>query len=423
MSYSFGWWDFIEIDGEPQMVCRDSDERVVMVRDLEEPWLAKAIAEHPKRPADRWKRFEYRHEEFWFPLIVNWMPEEGRILVDYNLSSELWRQETNADTEYPPYGGWVRVDDMVPDAFWSWKNFNSEKTEIFQIINEFSKIENGLYLVGGYLQGEWIPELQIKEHTYQIPTPRFNKYYNDNESSFKREFAYPINMSSLGSWKFHCGTAFEANTIMKNKGSALELSCLLQYEEYDDPIPYPSLEGGRYCFLIGENHNFVIQMLYNDPNGYTGATYYRFWDADSSFVEIAVDQKDFSDNALLKSFSTGSKKYVWLGEKFLPFEEAFNELDLSLSYCNWIRREISQAWFSWKPLKSAIFENTAKDMDVRNDHIDDFSEKFYDLSEPGEKVSATYTLLRERAGISTLSRYRLFYLNNFNISEKLVGNS
>jgi len=120
MSYAFGWWDFVEIDGEPQMVCRDSDERVVMVGDLEEPWLAKAIAEHPKRPSDRWKRFEYRHDEFWFPLIVNWVPEEGHVLVDYNLSSELWRIETNAETEYPPYGGWVRVDDMVPDAFWCW---------------------------------------------------------------------------------------------------------------------------------------------------------------------------------------------------------------------------------------------------------------------------------------------------------------
>ena len=135
MSYVFGWWDFVEVDGEQQMVCRDSDERVVMVRDLEKPWLAKACAEHPKRPADRWKRFEYRHAEFWFPLIVNWVPDEGRILVDYNLSSELWRLETNADTEYPPYGGWVRVDDMVPDAFWCWpgilevirKNTSKEK--------------------------------------------------------------------------------------------------------------------------------------------------------------------------------------------------------------------------------------------------------------------------------------------------------
>lgn len=412
MSYAFGWWNYEEINNEPQMICRDSDERVVMVGDLAEPWLAKAIATHPKRPEDRWKRFEYRHEEFWFPLIVSWVPEEGRILVDYNLSSEAWRQETNAETEYPPYGAWVRVDDMVSDAFWSWENFNSEKTEIFQIVNEFSKIKNGLYLVGGYLQADWIPELQTKEHIYQIPTPRYNSYYHENGSPFRREFSYPINMSSLGKWKFHCCTAFEANTIMKNKNSELELSGLLQYEEYDDPIPYPSLKGKRYCFLIGEDHNSVIQMLYNDPNGYTGATYYRFWDADSSFVEIAVSQNNFSDNTLLKSFSTGSKKHIWLGEKFLPFETAFKELDLSLSYCNWIRREISQAWFSWKPLKAAIFENTAKDMDVRNDHVDDFSEKFYDLSEPGERVSATYTLIRERAGTLSKPRHRLLYLNN-----------
>ena len=117
MTYSFGWWDFVDGD-EPQMVCRDTDESVVNVGALDEPWLSRAQGEHPNRPADKWRRFEYRHEEFWFPLIVNWQPEEGRCVVDYNLSSELWRQETNVDTEHPPYGGWVRVDDMVPDAFW-----------------------------------------------------------------------------------------------------------------------------------------------------------------------------------------------------------------------------------------------------------------------------------------------------------------
>ena len=160
MSYAFGWWDYEEIDNEPQMICRDSDERVVMVGDLPEPWLAKAIAEHPKRPADRWKRFEYRHEEFWFPLIVNWVPEEGRILVDYNLSSELWRLETNADTEHPPYGGWVRVDDMVPDAFWCWPGgilFNS------YLKAEQLKMTWGICLIGKWSCNLWEPNFFSRE--------------------------------------------------------------------------------------------------------------------------------------------------------------------------------------------------------------------------------------------------------------------
>lgn len=155
MGYAVGWWDFVEIGDEQQMICRDSDERVVMVGDLDGPWSSKAIAEHPKRPNDRWMRFEYRHEEFWFPLIVNWVPEEGRILVDYNLSSELWRIETNADTEYPPYGGWVRVDDMVPDAFWCWPGVLKGYLPRTQKQAQNKDWYNGITMSAGFLNGHW----------------------------------------------------------------------------------------------------------------------------------------------------------------------------------------------------------------------------------------------------------------------------
>ena len=75
MSYAFGWWDF-EDGAEPQMICRDTDERVVLVGAMAAPWRDKARAFHPEWPQGLWRRFEYRHTDFWFPLIVNWNPDE-----------------------------------------------------------------------------------------------------------------------------------------------------------------------------------------------------------------------------------------------------------------------------------------------------------------------------------------------------------
>lgn len=119
MSRTFGWWDFFD-GAEPQMICRDTDERIVNAGPLSDWWRDAATSRHPNLPGDRWRRFEYRHPEFRFPFVANWRPETGRAFIDYNLSSDVWREEFNSDNGHPPYGAWVRVDDMVPDAFWCW---------------------------------------------------------------------------------------------------------------------------------------------------------------------------------------------------------------------------------------------------------------------------------------------------------------
>lgn len=284
MSYTFGWWDFETINGEEQMICRDSDERVVKVGSLDEPWLGKACAEHPKRPTDRWMRFEYRHSEFWFPLIVNWVPEEGRILVDYNLSSELWRQETNAETEYPPYGGWVRVDDMVPDAFWCWPEGIFENA--YQA-EDVRKDDWGIFLIGKWHDRCWKSNLFAREcsyenywkvhesHTsvdaetsiagYSILTTHMNKHlrihhslsnfiklnYPENENKhklrqdFKRVLDNNIHDKSNLGWIFVFESVTNIQKLLDEMGGRL---CLPQFSA--DPEFYLDKHAGFHPYLL-----------------------------------------------------------------------------------------------------------------------------------------------------------------------------
>ena len=277
MSYAFGWWDYEEIYNEPQMICRDSDERVVMVCDLADPWLAKAIAEHPKRPADRWKRFEYRHEEFWFPLIVNWVPEEGRILVDYNLSSELWRQETNAETEYPPYGGWVRVDDMVPDAFWCWPEYLKS---LAAVINTCRYEGEGCKLYGIVTIGHWCGSRWYESskafhrinsnagHSAEEINFDGPELYNNHlriGSTFEQRYLeaeqmareiMPINqITSPSDWQFRLSTAEELNANINQSGIPdLEVTW---YHGADEP--YLVLEDGTYPYVFSSDYEFLLQ--------------------------------------------------------------------------------------------------------------------------------------------------------------------
>jgi len=54
------------------------------------------------------------------PLAVRWAPERGEIVLDHNKSAEIWRRETGAGTAAPPFGAFIRVDDLVSDALWCW---------------------------------------------------------------------------------------------------------------------------------------------------------------------------------------------------------------------------------------------------------------------------------------------------------------
>ncbi len=326
MSYAFGWWDFVEVDGEPQMVCRDSDERVVMVRDLEEPWLAKAIAEHPKRPESRWRRFEYRHEEFWFPLIVNWVPEEGRILVDYNLSSKLWRLETNAETEHPPYapyGGWVRVDDMVPDAFWCWP-----RGMLANLLHEEEQLKKswGICLIGKWHCDrwepvffsretqmlkyfalldytdepfEWIPDKYLRElylhfHGVYVKENLVDGGYPKLWDSKKREYIKVDHIprkfygqisdeSDGGEWVYTFDTVENAQAVFDSFGSRILLTDDLSKYNLCTSRPYVVQDflrndvADKRPFLLRQDGKAAIMMLSDFQREAQGSSFFFFW--------------------------------------------------------------------------------------------------------------------------------------------------
>jgi len=182
----------------------------------------------------------------------------------------------------------------------------------------------------------------------------------------------------------------------------------LHYDDYDDPIPYPSVAGGRYWFLVGEDHNCVIQFLYSNLDSFSGADFYRFWHAECSYVDVATTQRGVA-------FSMGENKFLWLNGGFLPIEDAFKQTDISLSYANWGRREISMAWFDWLPKESAVFENTAFEMDLKSDQVEVFKNKYSGFSmEGGKTIDTVHAELNDLAGLSKFRLCRSLYLGDLN---------
>ena len=164
MSYSFGWWDFNETD-QPAVVNRYSAERIVR-RGTLEPGMAP--------PDEPWLRFDYIADDLTYPLAVRWAPEAGEILLDHNKSAEIWRRETGSGAAPPPFGTFVRVDDLVPDALWCWPGVIDAH---FRRLKEdpppapprrpdpFHKGRSPLTLfrLGGYQNGHWQDRLVCEE--------------------------------------------------------------------------------------------------------------------------------------------------------------------------------------------------------------------------------------------------------------------
>jgi hypothetical protein len=156
MSYSFGWWDYIA-GHEPAMINRYSEERIIR-RGALTPGFA---------PADEpWFRFDYVADDLTYPLAVRWAPERGEIILDHNKSAEIWRRETGAGPAPPPFGTFVRVDDLVPDALWCWPgvidaHFSRLKedepptppTPGYRFHKGRSPLT--LFRLGGYHNGDW----------------------------------------------------------------------------------------------------------------------------------------------------------------------------------------------------------------------------------------------------------------------------
>lgn len=299
MSYSFGWWDF-EDGAEPQMICRDTDERVVMVGTLAEPWLGKTISLHPELPQDRWRRFEYRHIDFWFPLIVNWDLEAGNVLVDYNLSSELWRQETNADTKYLPYGDWIRVDDMVPDAFWSWPGYLEKLGSLVgpPPFGFFGSERYGTATLGHWCASKWretsivthclgcssgspevygaytnIPELYNNGFR---PRKEFEAKY-ESETQRKRVLLPSSKIDSVSEWHFNLCTIREFISLLEriiSKESLEGVSIIREMER--ESIFYLKYSGDNYPYIASLTNPLVLHPTVPEIV-YTQYYKFQFW--------------------------------------------------------------------------------------------------------------------------------------------------
>ena len=125
-------------------------------------------------PDEPWLRFDYVADDMTYPLAVRWAPERGEILLDHNKSADIWRRETGSGIAPPPFGTFVRVDDLVPDALWCWPGVIDAH---FRRLTEDAppappRLPDGfhkgpspltLFRLGGYQNGHWQDRLVCEE--------------------------------------------------------------------------------------------------------------------------------------------------------------------------------------------------------------------------------------------------------------------
>jgi hypothetical protein len=154
-NYRFGWWDYVDDDvgvSNPLMVNRFSEERISRVRPLTVDEILRMVARHPDAANERWFHFEYRSSTVRLPVAVCWMPQTGRIIIDYNASAEIWPQETGAANSFPPFGDWARLDDMLVDAFLSWPDAAAAMADA-------KGDQAGVFCYGGWSNSKWRHDL------------------------------------------------------------------------------------------------------------------------------------------------------------------------------------------------------------------------------------------------------------------------
>jgi hypothetical protein len=165
MSYAMGWWDFVESD-TPQIIHRYTGERVVR---------SGPLGDGLAPPGEPWFRFDYQSAGLNYPLAVLWAPERGEIVIDHNRSAQLSRQSGAAD-EYPRWGAYARVDDLVADAFWCWPGIvDIAITQMRGIAPDFDRQRDrpsvpragepllAIFRLGGYSNRVWHENFVIED--------------------------------------------------------------------------------------------------------------------------------------------------------------------------------------------------------------------------------------------------------------------
>lgn len=165
MTTVFGWWDW---DTEsPSLVNRVTGESVVFSGEFRDPDLV--------QPDETWLRFDYRHKEVTFPVLVEAFQvkkqhQKNRLLrageigqtvwrLDYRRSWALAKRERGIEGAHPPYGLWRRIDDCVSDALACWPESDA-------ISKGFAE---KLRFDGAWLDGAWSAKTQRWERRFYDP--------------------------------------------------------------------------------------------------------------------------------------------------------------------------------------------------------------------------------------------------------------
>jgi hypothetical protein len=165
MPYAMGSWDFVDSD-TPEIVHRYTGERLVR---------SGKLGDGLAPPGEDWFRFDYKSTGLNYPLAVRWSPERGQIVIDHNRSAELARQ-SGAGEEYPRWGAYARVDDLVADALWCWPGVvDIALTQMRNIVPHFDRERDragtacagepllAIFRVGGYANREWRENFVIED--------------------------------------------------------------------------------------------------------------------------------------------------------------------------------------------------------------------------------------------------------------------
>jgi len=165
MSYAMGWWDFVDSD-TPQIIHRYTGERIVR---------SGPLGDGLAPPGENWFRFDYQSPGLNYPLAVRWAPEQGEIVIDHNRSAQLSRQ-SGATDEYPRWGAYARVDDLVADAFWCWPGIvDIAISQMRGIVPHFDRQRDhtsvpglgapvlAIFRLGGYVNRVWHENFVIED--------------------------------------------------------------------------------------------------------------------------------------------------------------------------------------------------------------------------------------------------------------------
>ncbi len=177
-----------------------------------------------RRLGQKWLRLDYLHDDLEFPVLACWQPEDGQIVLDYEASAALWRQETNSDLAHPPYGAWVRVDDCVIDAIWCWP----EILETLRWQSEEGPSGGWIGRVGGWCNGAWRPEFSRVD--VMLPdSPSFRSLTFGPAIPVPSSRPTPLDQQAPSPWFYIDATSYEAHD--KQGYTSWEGECL--YREYE----------------------------------------------------------------------------------------------------------------------------------------------------------------------------------------------